>query len=342
MKRSVYARRRAFRNRNNRSGSKKSGWYLKLTVTVLACGFFIFIAAILLGKYLEKVSLGAGTDEEITSGYTEITEEPEPRKVPVIIGRAVTFNSVLEAGTDSGTDTGEEGRTPVSPSWNALSILLRYPSADEALRGTGMCLAYTSPVAVSESFDIRKDINLRDGIAAMRLSDSSLYISGVFFVSYPEFDGDAAQNDIREYEKKLVCELFEYGIDDVVLLGYGTSPGDVGEALKFAGEVIEQRNGSASVGVGIPFDFYSSQSAYDVMKANRNDRIFFALDLCTQEVPVLMKPEEVVYSKVNRIISLMITYNIRVVCGCGENPDGDLQASEAMRGGAVNVQGVKK
>ena len=348
-------RRRAYRNRHQPGAMT---WNAKLVITVLVCAFVLFCAAIMLGHFLRR---SAG-DETDASGSSETPQSDfrnsEFSGYPVIVGKAVTFGSVLEAvGTGRPSDPSDSSSQVKPVVYNAISILLRYPEPEAAaegsgtaqdtshnsysgsMPGTGMIMTYTSPVVQAVMAEKPGSVGLRDGIAALKMTSGRKYMSGVFYLAYPSLSGGDRER-MRDYELSLLYELFEYGIDEVVLCGYGEE--DIGEAASFT-KGLKARVGERCVlGVAMPFDFYSKDDAYSKMHESGLSDAFFALDLAGAEVPALMSPESLINDRVQRIISLAVAYSLRIVVGCGKEPDPDSQVAEAIRCGAVNVQGVYK
>ena len=330
-------RRRVSRDR------REIGWNGKLLITVLLCGFFLFIAAILLGNYLRTLT-PADTEELISDTAEEAdTEAVSGYDSHAIIGRAVTFDSVLDTPADTSADADDTGD---GVEYDSLSILLRYPDAsssdgDPDEQSTGMKICYTSPVVLASGLENPGSVNIRDGIAALRLTTDVKYISAVFYISYVNFEG-SFRDEIRDYEMSLLYELFEYGISETVICGFGISDEDVEEAALFASELKARSGSKCIVGIAFPFDFYGESASYGKMREQDLGSAFFAMDLVSVEVPGLMSPEDVVYDRVRRTISLAVAYNVRVVVGCGDTSDPDSQVAAAIRGGASNVQGIIK
>lgn len=363
----------SFQRKRRRSYREKKtlSWNGRLLVTVLVCALLLFCAAIMLGHYLGTL-VPESTDTVPEGDTTERPPDPTVVRSHIITGKAVTFNSVLEAKTDTeAPETDGSSGTPApvqSVSYDAVSILLRYPempvkSSDDIDNtgktdvnantsgpaetdsgepfSTGMILAYTSPVVQAACYETPGDVNVRDGIAALRLSTGIKYVSGVFCLSYPSLSGKIRE-DIRDYEMSLLYELFEYGISEVVLCGYGSSDLDGAEAAIFAKELRARSGEKCVVGIALPFEFFSESSSNEKLRAENAGNAFFAMDLFSVQVPGMMSEGDVIFDKVRRTISLAVAYNIRVVVGCGEHPDADLQVREAIRGGATNVQGILK
>ncbi len=347
-------RRRAYRSRHQPG---TLSWNAKLIITILVCGFVLFCAAIVLGHFLRRSAAEEGGSSDPSGSTAAETARGDSAEYPVIVGKAVTFGSVLEAvGTQNAVGTGDTQTAPRNVNYDSISILLRYPDPDAAeqagedgtlpsysgsMPGTGMTVTYTSPVVQAVMAEKPGSVGLRDGIAALKMTSGKKYMSGVFFLSYPSMSGSDRER-VRDYELSLIYELFEYGIDEVVLCGYGTGVADLSEAALFTHGLKARVGERCVLGVAFPFEFFSDDDAYAKMHDSGLEDAFFALDLASAEVPALMTPESLVNDRVQRIISLAVAYSLRVVVGCGDDPDPDSQVAEALKCGALNVQGVYK
>ncbi len=349
-------RRRAYRSRHQ-PGELSFG--AKLVITLLVCGFVVFCAAIVLGNFLRRLAGEAGETTAAPADATTAEAPAAPAGNPVIKGKAVTFYSVLSAAVGTGAETGS-GQGGSGVQYDSISILLRYPdpelpspsgraedgldglpSYNGSMPGTGMIITYTSPVVQAVMAERPGSVGLRDGIAALKMTSGKMYTSGVFYLAYPSLSG-SDRTKIRDYEVSLIYELFEYGINEVVLCGYGSEPEDVADAAEFVHGLKARIGDSCVLGVALPFDFFSTDDAYAKMRESGLRDAFFALDLVSVEVPGLMSPESLIYDRVQRIISLAVAYNLRIVVGCGQSEDVDSQVAEAIRSGAVNVQGAAR
>ncbi len=352
---------RARRHRSFRARQRvKPGWGLTVFLIFLLCAAVLFTVAVLLGTYLKRIS------DDTSDTYNPVTaaEMTEPgryssSRVPVIIaeyadnsaicaGSVVSFTKIPEETLpvgSSATDTSGETLT-VKP--NAVSLLLRTAdtsaepeetdsSAASVRSGTGMRLLYTSGLATSRSFDVSGGEEISTLISTAKQSFG--FVSGVFTVMFQN-EPSSSRSIIREYELSLLCELFENGIDDVVLTGFDA--GNFRQAVAFVRDLSDRTGKKANIGIALDFSFYNSEDVRTIIAGSGFDCGFLAVNLAASEIPGLMTPEEVIFDRVGRIISTISLYNVRVLVGCGPNTGLSGEMSAAMRAGALNIQAVGK
>lgn len=310
-------------------------------IIFLVCAAVLFVFAVFLGKYLEKLS------EEPEDTYVPITADTDTSgkyrsaTVPVIIGAAydpdggVLYPELPAPGSSS------------IGSCNAISVVLRTPLAEEtdssaieegssatAVRsGTGMRLCYTSTLAAARSFDVCDDVNLNDFLAGAR--EKAAYVSGIFAVMF-QTEPVNSRSILREYELSLLSELFESGINDIVLTGFSSD--ELGEAIAFIRDLKLRCSVPSTVGIAMDFDFYNNPGVRSIISASGFDCGFLALDLSGLTVPGLMTPPELTADRVARVASVVSLYSVRVIVGCGA-PDGFAdEINAAFKAGALNIQ----
>ncbi|MCQ2426974.1 MAG: hypothetical protein MJ137_01045 [Clostridia bacterium] len=344
MKRISSARRRAYRSRHRQS----IGWNGRFLIVFAVCAFALFILAILLGNYLGKTaggvipSSGDGSD----TAHTAPVPPSGPRPAP----QTLLAGYVPLSGSGS-TDTSGE-TVPDAPSavaYDAASVVLRAPLPKKESEvtdtgdisgirtGTGMRLFYTSAVSSVHGYDESDPTDLVSALAGIRSTPGREKICGIFYVLYPT-SSYSIKNVMKEYEKALIAELVSAGVDDILLVGFDGST--LSEAGSFVSELVSATGGVCSFGIAFDFDFYSGAGTElkQLIKTMSSGGMYFALDLSSSEVPGLMTPESLIFDRVDRLSSFLLTYGIRVVVGCGPEEGYGAEASAAVRAGAVSVQ----
>ena len=264
-----------------------------------------------------------------------------------------TAGDTYADGTEPGrTGTGGPGSSGELPfSYDSVSLVLRYLPERESggeqtseetsgpagpvKTGTGMKLAYTSPVALTHGYDETSDESLGGNLALLAKRRDVLCVSGIFDVTF-HTSSYSMREIMREYELALLEELWRFGLSDFVLRGFGA--GDISDAEEFAAELLGRTKNGCRVFIALGFDFFESDGARETVKEFADRGVFFALDLSDLDIPGLMSAQTLVYDRVSRLSSLLLTYGMRVVVGCGSPEGYDGEVAGAVRGGARNIQ----
>ena len=318
------------------------GGATKYVIAVIFAAVIIFIFAVALGTRLgELASPTSDTTPESTS------EPQHAPKMPVIIAmsRPLIIPSESSDTTAESGDTSTEIPDTSSPtpptqnddpaiSYNAISLLLRSFGEDSKA-----LMHYSSPLSVKYNMSSPDTVDLKTALDAMQLSQS--YLSGVFALESPK--ADAAEKALaREYEMTMLCEIAEYGIDEVVLLGFSADADGLAEAAEFTNELLS-RVGSAdfSVGIALSSDFFEKDDAKEMIRTS-GISAFLALDLYSHTVPALMTAEDVIINKLTACKNTITDYNLRILVGCGNAPDLDAQVKAVLGQNVYNIQAVGK
>ena len=214
--------------------------------------------------------------------------------------------------------------------FDALSLTLREKNEESG----EMILAYFSTISLEYGIDVTGEILLDDGLASIKaFYGERKPICGVFEINQLERQPQS-HGIMRAYEIALICELIDAGIDEIILVGFGNS---VEEGISFISDIYEQKGRDTAVGLALPFDYLISPEAQDELTEITKRCGFLALDLQSASVPALMTAESLIADRVSRTRAICSEFSIRVLLGCGENPDCELQTRAAMNAGADNV-----
>lgn len=326
-------RRRAFRSRHH----TPMGQGGKLAVIFVSIALVLFVLAVMLGNYLR------GLAEDII----EDTTEPSSTEAEVyyanppadVIARGILFGvdysvdteDTAETLDESVSETEENTDIPADPvRFDSLSLTLREKDRESGEN----ILAYSSPVSLEYSIDRVGSVDLYEGLELIADNwGERTKICGIFEIDYlsrPE----ETRGIMRAYEIALVCELVDAGFDEILLLGF-TDHGD--EGLSFISDVYAAKGRSTAIGLGFSFDYLDSFDAKAEIDEIAKKCGFLALDLYSADVPALMSAEALIADRVSRTLSICREYSVRVLLGCGSNPDCESQTRAAMEAGADNV-----
>jgi len=348
-------RRRAFRSRHH----TPMGQGGKLAVIFVSLALLLFVFAVMLGNYLRGLAVEIiedTTEPSTTESQVYYANPPED-----VIARGIVFgvdyfplsediteetgivtdteaaDSSTEADTSESTiqmdltETEEITDLPEEPiRFDAVSLILRERDAESGK----IRLAYNSPLSYEYSIDIAGSVDLDEGIEIIYSNwGERTKICGILEIDYlnrPE----ELRGVMRAYEVALVCELIDAGFDELLLLGFSEY---TDEGLAFISDVYEEKGRGTVIGLGLSFNFVTSFGAKEKIGEIAQKCGFLALDLYSQDVPVLMTAEALIADKVSRTLSICREYSIRVLAGCGEAPDVEAQTRAALNAGADNI-----
>ena len=335
-------RRRAYRYRHKRP---MNGW-AKYAIAVAVAALLIFVFAVALGSKLGEIA--NTTDSTTAPATTAPTTAP---KMPVILAKAHSLAAPSDETTEAPettltpddttagdeTTVGDETTTaPSEPaiSYNAISVLLRSFAEDGVAT-----LHYSSPLTLKYSLASDADVDLETALSAFAKED---YVSGVFALSFPSASS-AEKNLAREYELALLCEIASHGIDEIVLLGFSSTPNGLAEANAFVLELLSREDAAAlAVGIALDHELLESEDAKTVIRESGITKAFLALDLYSVYVPELMSAEDFIQNKIDQCADTLSTYNLRLLLGCGKSPDLESQVRLALKNNIYNIQEVGK
>ena len=329
-------RRRAFRSRH-RAPMSEGG---KLAIIFVSLALILFVLAVMLGNYLRSLA------EEIIDDTTESSAETLPHPTfaespDKMIGRGVIFGmdysldeeSAGRTDAVSGDETDAETESADGTSkvkFNAVSVTLRSKDPN----GGKMQLAYNSEVSLQYSVDACGETGLDEGVALIRSNwGTDVRICAIFEVAYTEAPQNTA-GIVRAYEAALICELIDAGIDEILLLGFSDN---TAEGLEFIGDIYEEKGRDTVLGLTLEFDYVNSGTADGEISALKKQCGFLVLDLHSLNVPEMQSAESLIFDRVSRTRDICRDYSIRIMLGCGKNPDCELQTASAVSAGADNV-----
>ncbi|MBR4063544.1 MAG: hypothetical protein IKK01_10800 [Clostridia bacterium] len=320
-------RRRAFRSRHH-SPMGKGG---KLAVIFVCTALILFVFAVMLGNYLR--GLAEAVIEDTTEPSTTEEEIYYANAPDEVIAMGIYFGGEFAAdATETQAETAEEDTSvPEEPiRFDSISLTLR-----EKDRESGeMLLAYSSPISLEYGIDVTGETSLEDGLAEIKsFYGEKMPICGVFEIDHLERPTQS-RDIMRAYEIALICELIDAGIEEIVLVGFDY---EVEEGISFISDIYEQKGRGTAIGLALPFDFFVSAEAQGKLSEITKRCGFLALDLCSLKVPALMTAESLITDRVSRTRAICREFSVRVLLGCGENPDCESQTRAAMDAGADNV-----
>lgn len=328
-------RRRAYRHRHKKP---MNGW-AKYVIGVTVAALLIFVFAVALGSKLGEIA--DNTDVTTVPSTTAPTTAP---KMPVILAKAHSLAAPSDDTTEApettlppdDTTANDETTAPSEPaiSYNAISVLLRSFAEDGAA-----LLHYSSPLTLKYSLASDSALDLEKALSVFAEDD---YVSGVFALSFPSASS-TEKNLSREYELALLCEIASHGIDEIVLLGFSSTPDGLAEANAFILELLSREDAaSLAVGIALDHELLESEDAKTVLRESGISKAFLALDLYSIHVPELMSAEDFIQNKIDKCADTLSTYNLRLLLGCGKSPDLESQVRLALKNNIYNIQEVGK
>ncbi len=323
-------RRRAFRSRHH-TPMPPGG---KLAVIFVSIALVLFVLAVMLGNYLRGLAEDIIDDTtEPSSTEAEVYYANPPADV---IARGIRFGVDYSVDTEQTAETidggtGDDTGVPEDPvRFDSISLTLREKDRES---GENL-LAYSSPVSLEYSIDRVGAVDLYEGLELIAENwGERTKICGIFEIDYlsrPE----ETRGIMRAYEIALVCELVDAGLDEILLLGF---TGHADEGLSFISDVYEAKGRGTAVGLGFSFDYLDSAETKAEIDKIAKKCGFLALDLYSAEVPALMSAQDLISDRVSRTLSVCREYSVRVLLGCGSDPDCESQTRAAMDAGADNV-----
>ena len=319
-------RRRAFRSRH-RTPMGEGG---RLAVIFVSLALVLFVIAVMLGNHLRNLAEGV---EVMSGGETTDSEIYYANAPDAKIARGILFGVNYSDLTETEEATTAEETDGTSSSldeirYDAVSVTLRQKRPDGK-----MALAYSSPISLEYSIDLVGDVPLSDGISLITENwGTRTTVCGVFEIDYPNRP-EETREIMRAYEISLVCELVEAGIDELLLVGFAA---DTGAGVSFISDVYEKVGRRTVIGLALPFDYVNLAGRAGLLELSKKCA-FLAVDLYTPSVPVLMTPEALIIDRVSRVADMRREFDLRILLGCGNDPDGDSQTRAALELGAKNT-----
>ncbi|MBQ4140300.1 MAG: hypothetical protein IJD70_03085 [Clostridia bacterium] len=348
-------RRRAFRSRHH-TPMPPGG---KLAVIFVSIALVLFVLAVMLGNYLRTLAedIIYDTTEPVTTEAEVYYANPPANVIAqgIIFGvdyspetedatediPETTFEDTTEVNeetqeetgdvTSDSSDTTENIEIPEDPiRFDSVSVTLREKDRDSG----EMLLAYNSSASLEYSIDRVGSTDLDSGVDLIYSNwGERTKICGIFEIDYLNRP-DETRSIMRAYEIALICELVDAGFDEILLLGF---TGNTDEGLSFISDVYEQKGRGTVIGLGLSFEFINATGAKEKIDEIAKKCGFLALDLYSVEVPSLMNAQSLIADRVLRAQSICSEYSIRMLLGCGSDPDCELQTRAAMNSGADNI-----
>ena len=329
-------RRRAFRSRHH----TPMGQGGKLAVIFVCTALLLFVFAVMLGNYLRGLAEAVieDTTESVITTEAEVYYSNAPEEA---IALGILFGSDLSIPeTETEAETAEEDTSVTEEpiKYDSLSLTLRQMDKESG----EMLLAYSSPISLEYSIDVLGETALDIGLSDIRsFYGEGKRICGVFEINYLERSAQSREI-MRAYEIALICELIDAGIEEILLVGFEY---EIEEGVSFISDIYGQKGRNTAVGLVLPFDYLVAPDAHEKLAELTKKCGFLALDLKSLTVPALMTAESLITDRVSRTHAICREFSIRVLLGCGEDPDCELQTRTAMNAGADNVMtalGIKR
>lgn len=320
-------RRRAFRSRHHTPMGKGG----KLAVIFVCAALLLFVFAVMLGNYLR--GLAEAVIEDTTEPSTTEAEVYYANAPDEVIAMGIYFGvDFVPVESETQAETAEEDTSlPEEPiKYDAISLTLREKDKESG----EMLLAYSSPISLEYGIDVTGKTALDEGVDAIKSFYGEMYsICGVFEIDHLERTAQSREI-MRAYEIALICELIDAGIEEIVLVGFDNS---IEEGISFISDIYEQKGRGTAVGLALSFDYLISPEAQGELTEITKRCGFLALDLSSLTVPALMTAESLIADRVSRTLAICREFSVRVLLGCGEEPDCESQTRTAMDAGADNV-----
>lgn len=251
-------RRRMKRQRDNKTAKR-------VTIVVL-CVVLAVVLTVIFGNHLKnKAAAGQDGDTTAPSDTTARVNDPSTPddKVNVEAGYLDLF--VAEGKEKSAKKTAEEF---FATSYTAASFILR--------DGEGSLL-YTSDVASALGQKSASALDMKELVGL--LSERDIYTVGCF--ASAAFAPETAQmyDVILSYESALIRELFEFGVDEILLTSIPLAADDMSASVAYISSLKSALPEGSRLGVAIPYGRLSDEGISIITKELSNVTDFIGIDM---------------------------------------------------------------
>ena len=254
------------RRRMKRPGKNKTA---KTVAAVVLCLVAAIVLTVIFGNYLKDKAAATRPGDRDTTDSPETTAAPTDDKSPIDA-------KTVEAGyLDLSADAvGEKSAAEVADAFFATS----YTAASFELRDEAGSLLYTSDVASALGQKSASSLNIKSLVSI--LSERDVYTVG-YFESAAHSDGVNGEmyDVILSYETALVRELFEMGVDEILLASLPVAADSMDETLKYVRSIKNSLPEGSRVGISLPYTILFDDGASVITKELSLAADFIAVDM---------------------------------------------------------------
>lgn len=121
-----------------------------------------------------------------------------------------------------------------------------------ALRGPDGDLTYSSDIADAVGWDADTGFDLRENVEYIHKSGG--YMCGFAYIeSFSKAHSESFAAILRTYEKELVCEAADCGVDEIMLVGIDIDKDNTDSVLKFISD-IKKQSVECRIGISVSYD----------------------------------------------------------------------------------------
>ncbi len=254
------------RRRMKRPGKNKTA---KSVFIVIFCVVVCIVLTVMLGNYLKNKAAETRPDDADTTDAPETTATPNNDKAP---------NSAksVEAGylDLSPEAVGEKSAAEVADVFFATS----YTAASFELRDEAGSLLYTSDVASALGQSSSSSLDIKELVSI--LEERDVYTVGCFAsAAFAEGMTDGMYDVIISYETALVRELFEMGVDEILLTSVPVAADSMNGALEYVRAIKSALSDGDCVGISLPHTLLSDDGIAVITKELSAVADFMAIDM---------------------------------------------------------------
>lgn len=258
----VYRRRRRMKRQKDNKTAKR-------VIIVILCVVLCVVLTVIFGHHLKNKAEKSRPDPDDTTNTPDTTEQnggpatPED-KLSVEAGYLDLFTH--ENKEKSAKDAADEF---FATSYTAASFILR----DE--EGS---LLYTSEVASRLGQKSASALDIKE--LAKLLSEHDIYTVGCF--ASAAFDADTSPQMyevILSYESALIRELFELGVDEILLTSIPFAADDMSASLEYISSVKSALPEGSRLGASIPYAILSDDGISVIAKELSKATDFIGIDM---------------------------------------------------------------
>ena len=254
------------RRRMKRPGKNKTA---KTVAAVVLCLVAAIVLTVIFGNYLKDKAASTRPSDQDTTDSSETAAAPDDNKNP--FGANTVEAGYLDLSADA---VGEKSAAEVADVFFATS----YTAASFELRDDGGSLLYTSEVASALGQKSASSLDIKSLVSI--LSERDVYTVGCFeSTAYTDGVKDQMYDVIVSYESALVRELFEMGVDEILLTSVPVSTGSVDGALEYVKAIKSSLPEGSRVGISLPYTLLFDEGVAQVTKELSLAADFMAVDM---------------------------------------------------------------
>ncbi len=286
-----------------------------ISVVLLWCGVAVFavVIALVIGNVLGDTADDLPSDPSVPANIYKYTGADVPPVDAWHISLSGKTFGDIEASVNS-----------LPSSVTAVSLYMR--DADGVP-------TYSSDVYSAVTGKQIFGVSLKDVVGLLHAKGH--YVSGCFDIRAPQIAGTDGCSALANFETELICEAFESGIDELILLGLPSGEDSIYIAAGIF-ENVRKKYPTAVIGAGIDYKLMLSDAGAEALLGYLNFADFCAIDTAGARAVGLnavgiVKGLEYVFE----------TYPIRLLFEFSSDSDRQSQSEALRQIGIINIQSHK-